>query len=107
MKKVIYNQYGNADVLQIAEISLPTMTINDILVKVKAVSINPLDWKLIKGEMKMMSGSKFPKGGGIDFSGIIEKAGSNISKFKKGEEVFGLTNVFKGSALAEYIIVGE
>jgi len=107
MNKVIYTRYGNADVLQIAEAAVPTLHENDILVKVKAVSINPLDWKLFKGEMKMISGFRFPKGAGIDFSGIIERTGSRISKFKKTDEVFGLTDVFKGGALAEYIIVGE
>lgn len=85
MKKIIYNQYGNADVLQMIETPIPAMSENGILVKVKAVSINPLDWKIFKGEEKMMSGSKFPKGIGIDFSGIIEKTGSNISRFKKGD----------------------
>jgi NADPH:quinone reductase-like Zn-dependent oxidoreductase len=75
-------------------------------VKIKAVSINPLDWKIFKGEEKLMSGSKFPKGIGIDFSGIIEKTGSN-SSFKKGDEVFGLLGAFKGDALAEYLVVKE
>jgi NADPH:quinone reductase-like Zn-dependent oxidoreductase len=107
MKKIIYNRYGNAEVLEVAETEIPTIHDNDILVKAKAVSINPLDWKLFKGEMKMMSGSKFPKGVGIDFSGIIEKVGTNISKLKKGDEVFGLTDLFKGGALAEYIVVSE
>jgi NADPH:quinone reductase-like Zn-dependent oxidoreductase len=107
MKKVIYNQYGNADVLQLIETPVPAIPENGILVKIKAVSINPLDWKIFKGEEKMMSGSKFPKGIGIDFSGIIEKTGSNISSFKKGDEVFGLLDAFKGDALAEYIVVRE
>jgi NADPH:quinone reductase-like Zn-dependent oxidoreductase len=107
MKKVIYNQFGNADVLQMIETPVPAMSENGILVKVKAVSINPLDWKIFRGEMKMMSGSKFPKGIGIDFSGIIEKTGSNINRFQKGDEVFGLLDAFKGDALAEYVVVNE
>lgn len=106
MKKVIYKQYG-ADVLQVIETPVPAITDNEILVKIKAVSINPLDWKIFKGEMKLMSGSKFPKGVGIDFSGIVEKRGNSISGFKKGDEVFGLLDAFKGEALAEYIVVRE
>jgi NADPH:quinone reductase-like Zn-dependent oxidoreductase len=54
-----------------------------------------------------MSGSKFPKGVGIDFSGTIENMGSGISNFKKADEVFGLLDAFKGEALAEYIVVNE
>lgn len=107
MKKVIFNRYGNADVLQVTETEIPAILQNEILVKVKAVSINPLDWKIFKGELKIMSGSKFPKEVGIDFSGIVEKTGSSVSKFKIGDHVFGLKDVFKGGALAEYLIIGE
>ena len=57
--------------------------------------------------MKLMSGSKFPRGTGIDFSGIVEATGSTIKQYKKGDEVFGLLDVFKGAALAEYIIARE
>ena len=107
MKNVIYNRYGNSDVLQVVESQIPALPESGILIRVKAVSINPLDWKIFKGELKMMSGSKFPKGVGIDFSGIIEKTASNVSTFKKGDEVFGLLDVFKGGALAENIVVRE
>jgi NADPH:quinone reductase-like Zn-dependent oxidoreductase len=107
MKKIFYNQYGNTDVLQMIETPIPAISETGILVRIKAVSINPLDWKIFKGEEKMMSGSKFPKGIGIDFSGIIEKTGSNTSRFKKGDEVFGLFDAFKGDALAEYTVVRE
>jgi NADPH:quinone reductase-like Zn-dependent oxidoreductase len=106
MKKVIYNRYGNAEVLQLIETPVPAIPENGILVKIKAVSINPLDWKIFKGEEKLMTGSKFPKGIGIDFSGIIETTGSN-SSFKKGDEVFGLLGAFEGDALAEYLVVRE
>jgi NADPH:quinone reductase-like Zn-dependent oxidoreductase len=57
--------------------------------------------------MKLMTGSKFPKGLGIDFSGTVEKAGNEVSTYKKGDAVFGLLEVFKGGALAEYIVVTE
>ena len=107
MKKVIYKQYGNADVVQLIEMPVPTIPEKGILVKIKAVSINPLDWKIFKGEMRLMSGSRFPKGIGIDFSGSIEKTGSSISSYKEGDEVFGILDAFKGDALAEYIVVRE
>jgi NADPH:quinone reductase-like Zn-dependent oxidoreductase len=107
MKKIIYNQYGNTDVLQLIETPIPTISEDGILIRIKAVSINPLDWKIFKGEERLLSGSKFPKGIGIDFSGVIEDTGSSISRFKKGDEVFGLLDAFKGEALAEYIVVKE
>jgi len=107
MKKLIYSKFGGPEVLQIAEVPVPAVQETTMLIKVKAVSINPLDWKIRNGEMKLMSGSKFPKGMGIDFSGIVEATGKAVTKYKKGDEVFGLLDVFKGEALAEYIVASE
>jgi len=65
-----------------------------------------MDWKIRKGEMKLMSGSKFPKHTGVDFAGIIEETGSAVTNFKKGDEVFGVVkNMMKDGALAEYVTV--
>jgi NADPH:quinone reductase-like Zn-dependent oxidoreductase len=107
MKKVIYRQYGGVEVLEMVEEAVPEVTPAMVLVKVKAVSINPIDWKIRAGEMKTMSGSKFPKGVGIDFSGVLEAVGGAVRKFRKGDAVFGSVDQFKGGALAEYILVGE
>lgn len=107
MKKIIYSKFGGAEVLQIAEVPIPAVQATTILIKVKAVSINPLDWKIRNGEMKIMSGSKFPKGIGIDFSGIVEETGTAATKYNKGDEVFGILDVFKGEALSEYLTVEE
>ncbi|WP_159475155.1 NAD(P)-dependent alcohol dehydrogenase [Dyadobacter sp. 3J3] len=107
MKKVSYQKYGGVNELEITETPIPEITETTVLVKVKAVSINPLDWKILAGEMKLMSGSKFPKGIGIDFSGVVEAVGSSISRFKKGDAVLGSVDQFKGGALAEYVLVTE
>lgn len=104
MKAVAYQKFGNTNVLQTVEQAKPVIKANEVLVKVKAFSINPMDWKIRKGEMKLMSGSSFPKNTGADFSGIIEDAGN--SGFKKGEEVFGVVkNMMKDGASSEYIAV--
>ena len=107
MKKIIYSKFGGPEVLQIAEVPVPTVQETSLLIKVKAVSINPLDWKIRNGEMKLMSGSKFPRGIGIDFSGIVEETGTTVTKYNKGDEVFGILDVFKGGALSEYVAVEE
>ena len=107
MKKIIYTTFGGPEVLQIAEVPIPEVQETTVLIKVKAVSINPLDWKIRNGEMKLMSGSKFPKGIGIDFSGIVRETGGAVNKYKKGDEVYGILDVFKGEALSEYITVLE
>ena len=107
MKKIIYNQFGDESVLELSEQTAPSPAKDQLLVRVKAVSINPLDWKVYGGEMKLMSGSKFPKSVGIDFAGVVEGIGSAVTKFKTGDEVLGLLDPFKGGALAEYVVVSE
>jgi NADPH:quinone reductase-like Zn-dependent oxidoreductase len=105
MKKVIYNQYGSFDDLQMSDVEIPTIQADEFLIQVKAVAINPLDWKKLEGQLKIITGKKFPKGIGFDFSGIIEKTGSNTANYKVGDAVFGTLDAMKGEALAEYIVV--
>jgi NADPH:quinone reductase-like Zn-dependent oxidoreductase len=106
MKAIAYKKFGNTDVLQTVEVSKPVIQSNEVLVKVKAVSINPMDWKIRKGEMKLMSGSKFPKHTGVDFAGVIEDTGTSVTNLKKGDEVFGVVkNTMKDGALAEYVAI--
>lgn len=105
MKKVIYNQYGSIEDLLMSEVEIPTIQEDEFLVKVKAVAINPLDWKKLEGQLKIVTGKKFPKGIAFDFSGVVEKVGNNATNFKIGEEVFGTLDAMKGEALAEYIVV--
>jgi NADPH:quinone reductase-like Zn-dependent oxidoreductase len=65
-----------------------------------------MDWKIRKGEMTLMSGSKFPKNTGADFAGIVEDIGSSIIGFKKDDEVFGVVkNMMKEGVSAEYVAV--
>jgi NADPH:quinone reductase-like Zn-dependent oxidoreductase len=106
MKAIAYQKFGNTDVLQTVEQPKPAIQSNQVLVKVKAFSINPMDWKIRKGEMTLMSGSKFPKNTGTDFAGIVEDIGSSIIGFKKGDEVFGVVkNMMKEGVSAEYVAV--
>lgn len=106
MKAVIYQKFGTTEVLQTVEQPKPTIKADQVLVKVKAFSINPMDWKIRKGEMTLMSGSKFPKYTGTDFSGIIEETGSSVSGLKKGDEVFGVVrDMMREGVSAEYIVV--
>ncbi|MCX2484037.1 NAD(P)-dependent alcohol dehydrogenase [Pedobacter sp. MR2016-24] len=104
MKAIAYHKFGNTAVLQTSDEPAPVIQSNQVLVKVNAVSINPMDWKIRKGEMKLMSGSTFPKHTGVEFAGVIEDAGN--SDFKKGDEVFGVVkNTMKQGALAAYVAV--
>ncbi|AKD55802.1 NAD(P)-dependent alcohol dehydrogenase [Spirosoma radiotolerans] len=106
MKTIAYQEFGGTAVLQTIDEPMPTIQADQVLVKIKAVSINPLDWKLRKGEMKLMSGSKFPKHTGTDFAGIIDAVGASVTNVKKGDEVFGtVKNNMKEGVLGEYAAV--
>jgi NADPH:quinone reductase-like Zn-dependent oxidoreductase len=107
MKKVIYNQYGDFSELQLADIDEPTPAGSEVNVKVKATAINPLDWKLLEGQLKFLTGNKFPRSIGIEFSGTVEKVGSLVSNIKIGDKVFGMLEPFKGGALRELLLVNE
>ncbi len=106
MKKIIYDQYGSLANLRMADVAAPSVSAQTLIVQVKAVSINPLDWKIVQGEMKMMTGKAFPKGVGIDFAGVVTEVGAQVSGFAKGDAVMGALDAMKGTgALAEFISV--
>lgn len=107
MKQVIYNHFGGVEQLTLIDTAPPLIHDNQVLIQVKAVSINPLDWKIRNGAMKLLSGSKFPKGIGIDFAGVVTERGKAVTKFKVGDEVFGAVNAMKEGALAECLVTGE
>ena len=107
MKAVINSSYGSEDVLSIGNIDKPKIGDNEILVKVHACSVNPIDWKLRGGHMKIISGLKPPKVLGGDFAGVVEEIGKNITHFNIGDEVWGQRDASVGGAYAEFIKVEE
>jgi len=104
MKAIVYCDYGLAN-LKLADIAKPTPTDDQILVKVHAASVNPLDWHFIEGTPKIMRalgvGLRKPKDIrlGVDFAGTVETVGKNVTQFKAGDEVFG----GRDGAFAEYV----
>jgi NADPH:quinone reductase-like Zn-dependent oxidoreductase len=106
MSAVIYCDYGPPDVLRIEQISKPVPDDNQLLVKVRAAAVNPLDWHYMRGTpyfMRLDAGLRKPESTrlGVDYSGTVEAVGKNVTQFKSGDEVFGGRN----GALAEYITV--
>jgi NADPH:quinone reductase-like Zn-dependent oxidoreductase len=109
VKAIVYRCYGSPDVLSLEHIEKPTPADNEILVKVKAAAVNPLDWHYMRGSpyiMRLMGaglGSPNDTRMGVDFAGKVEAVGKNVTQFKPGDEIFGGA---KG-AFAEYITVSE
>ena len=108
MKAVVYCDYGVAN-LKFQDVEKPTPADDQLLVKVRAASVNPLDWHYVEGTPFVMralaAGLRKPKETqlGVDFAGTVEAVGKNVAKFKPGDEVFG----GRTGAFADYVCVRE
>jgi NADPH:quinone reductase-like Zn-dependent oxidoreductase len=80
MKRIQYHRYGGPEGMRLETYDLPALGKNEVLVRVKAASINPLDWKIRQGTMKFMTGWRFPRAMGQDFSGVVEGTGDRQAK---------------------------
>jgi NADPH:quinone reductase-like Zn-dependent oxidoreductase len=96
MKAFYSTSYGGPEASHYGDFPDPSAGAGQVLVEVKAVSINPVDYKVKRGDLRLLSGSKFPRILGSDFAGIVKEAGSNVSKFKPGDRVFGVASVIFG-----------
>jgi NADPH:quinone reductase-like Zn-dependent oxidoreductase len=108
MKANVYRCYGSPDVVKFEDIEKPAPADNEVLVKVVAASVNPLDWHFVRGTpylLRLMAGFGVPNVTrlGVDFAGTVEAVGSNVTRFKPGDDVFG----GRTGAFAEYVVVAE
>ncbi|MEF0941755.1 NAD(P)-dependent alcohol dehydrogenase [Rhizobium sp. BR 362] len=87
------------------EYDLPELADDEVRVSVKAAAINPFDWKLRQGAMKLITGRRFPKAMGTDFAGIVEAVGGKVTNVRAGDEVFGTVDFKKSGAFSEAINV--
>src|SRR5438552_10511842 len=110
MKAVVYTNYGSPDVLEIRDVKKPVPNDDQVLVKVRAASLNPLDWHYMEGTPYMIramgAGLRKPKSPrlGVDLAGQVEAVGKNVTQFKPGDEVFGTGH---GATFAEYVCAGK
>jgi NADPH:quinone reductase-like Zn-dependent oxidoreductase len=105
MKAIIYCEYGSPDVLKLESVERPVPKDNEVLVKVRAASVNPLDWHYMRGApyfMRLEAGLRKPKSikTGVDYAGVVESVGKSVTEFKPGDEVFG----GRDGAFAEYVV---
>jgi NADPH:quinone reductase-like Zn-dependent oxidoreductase len=112
MKAIVYETYGSADVLQFKDVDKPTPQPNEVLVKIYASSVNPLDWRMMRATpflARLENGLFKPKETrlGADLAGRVEAIGSSVTQFQPGDEVFG-DNFGSGlGSFAEYVCVSE
>ena len=109
MKAIAINEFGDRDTLQLMDLPVPEIKPGEILVKVKAAGVNPVDWKIREGYIKDLFPYEFPIILGWDASGIVEQAGEKVTRFKEGDEIFAYCRkpIVQGGAYAEYIVLEE
>jgi len=92
LKAAVYTRYGPPEIVQIVDVEKPVPKDNEVLIKVRAASVNPLDCGVVKGGARIVTGLRKPKVTrlGIDVAGQVEAVGRNVTQFKPGDEVFGL-----------------
>lgn len=108
MQAIVYRCYGPPEVLALETVDKPVPADDEVLVRVRAASVNPLDWHYLRGSpylMRLDSGLGAPglERLGVDFAGTVEAVGASVTRFKQGDEVFGGS---KG-AFADYVVVRE
>lgn len=106
MKAVVIREYGSPEVLQYQEVEPPKIKPDQLLVKVRATCVNPVDWKIRKGMLKLITGNKFPMILGFDLSGDVVEVGSQVTRFKPGDAIYGNVGLL-GGAYAELAAVPE
>jgi NADPH:quinone reductase-like Zn-dependent oxidoreductase len=108
VKAIVYHAYGSADVLKLEDVETPLVGDDQVLVKVRAASVNPLDWHYMRGTpylVRTQAGLLKPKDSrlGVDFAGQVEAVGKTVTEFAPGDEVFGSSS----GAFSEYVSAFE
>lgn len=109
MKAVLFKKYGGIEVLKYETIDVPIVTENQVLIRVKYASVNPVDWKVRNGIARVLTGLMKPKSKfqilGGDIAGEIEAVGAAVSRFKKGDAVCAILGGIPGGGYAEQVAV--
>jgi len=107
MRRIAYDQYGGPEVMRLAVFELPALKPGEVAVEVRCAALNPVDWKVRNGDMKLVTGKRFPRAMGCDFSGVVLGIGAGVTRVKPGDAVFGLTHIKHCGATAEAVITKE
>lgn len=107
MQRIQYHRYGGPAEMRLEEVATPTPGAGQIRVRVRAAGVNPADWTIRAGRLRLVSGSRFPRGLGHDFAGVVDAVGLGASRHRVGDEVYGIRSIREAGAFAEYLVVDE
>ncbi|KAJ3183540.1 NADPh quinone reductase [Geranomyces variabilis] len=105
-KAAAFSAYGDSSKLEIVELPFPVPAANEVVIKVHAASLNPIDWKRAGGQLKMFIADSFPLRTGYDVSGTVESVGSAVTNFTVGQEVYSRIDERAGT-VAEYVATAQ
>jgi NADPH:quinone reductase-like Zn-dependent oxidoreductase len=105
MRAAVLDAFGGVDALEVRDVPCPEPGEGQILVKVLATNVNPIDWKMREGQMAARYGDEFPMTLGWDCSGVVEQVGPGVTEFVAGDEVFARSDVSTGRCYAEYAVL--
>lgn len=107
MKAVRIQEYGNSNVLAFEDAPKPGITAEDVLIRVVATSVNPVDWKIREGYLQEMISYEMPLTLGWDVSGVIEAVGADVTRFNVGDAVYSRPDITRNGTYAEFVAVRE
>lgn len=107
MKAVVINQFGGPEVLTLVEMDKPKIKETEILIEVHACGLNPVDYKIRKGDLNEVFPVTFPRVLGGDISGVVSAVGSQVTDFKVGDEIYCANKLDKEGAYAEFVAVEQ
>ncbi|QGF23715.1 NADP-dependent oxidoreductase [Raineyella fluvialis] len=105
MRAMTYDSYGDPEVLRLLDLPLPKVGPGEVLVRVKAAAVNPVDWKVMAGGLDALMDVRFPVVPGWDVAGVVEKVGIDTPEYAVGDEVFGYArkDYVHGGTMAQYV----
>ena len=107
MKAAFIDRYGSNDLVKVADIAVPMMGPQDVLVRIRAASVNPLDVKTRDGKLKTLLKYRFPLVLGNDLSGVVSDVGAHVTRFKKGDAIYARLDKERIGTFAEFAVVRE
>ena len=107
MQSIHYYRYGGPEEMGLEEVETLTPGRGQVRVRVRAAATNPADWSIRAGHLRLVSGSRFPRGLGHDFAGVVDAIGPQVTRLKVGDEVLGITGIREAGAFADYLVIAE
>lgn len=107
MQRIQYQKYGGPELMRLEDFELAAPGKGEVTVKVRFAAINPIDWKVRNGYLKMVTGKAFPRAMGSDFSGTVIAIGPSVTRVKPGDAVFGSARLKESGALGQAVATLE